>query len=604
MERICNQCNKIKNTTHNCPDCKYTTCRNCLQKYILSKYPIKCLRDECKRVFTKGDLMRMFGQNWFYSTYWRYLESNHVDNVDKVKLDELKKSIEHLHILIERANSNFYRQRQVLYSKIEDLRLTMFAIRNAKPGVEKKQNCLIRNCPKDECLGMIPINKDEKAECTLCGTVLCKECLECVRDEHGETSEQREHSETSKHSEHGEHSEHSEHECDEKILESVKAIFQDTKQCPGCGISIFKIEGCYQMWCTQCHTTFHYRTGEVLNERIHNPHYVEWLNSQKRGRQQPAEEHGLNYTTISSVANEKQDSVNFIQNVLRVYLHIHMVEIPAMNGNINDIRNQEYQKEKRAYYIMKKWNEQFYKDWLYKQDMLSHKYNHLLDIYTQVDNYLETVLTSYINDSKLKFPDISVKLNEINQKALEYSRLYENKFPQFIIENNELHTKTRMEKLRLVHNIVKGDECQVCVNVFNKTIRKKITCQDCQFTMCTQCSLKYLLESINEPCCMNCKKEWNRSDLVKYFGMHMYTHKFKPHKKDVLFEREKIHISDTMELVERLKLIDQIMIERGQLYRELNANETEYKNHRQKLFDEIETTNKKIWEIKQFYLPK
>ena len=145
-------------------------------------------------------------------------------------------------------------------------------------------------------------------------------------------------------------------------------------------------------------------------------------------------------------------------------------------------------------------------------------------------------------------------------------------------------------------------DCQICCNKLTKR-NVLVTCNYCEFSECRECFQHYLLDS-NEPHCMNCKKEWNRSDLVKYFGMHMYTHKFKPHKKDVLFEREKIHISDTMELVERLKLIDQIMIERGQLYRELNANETEYKNHRQKLFDEIETTNKKIWEIKQFYLPK
>ena len=31
------------------------------------------------------------------------------------------------------------------------------------------------------------------------------------------------------------------------------------------------------MWCTKCHTTFHYQTLEILKESIHNPHYIEYM---------------------------------------------------------------------------------------------------------------------------------------------------------------------------------------------------------------------------------------------------------------------------------------------------------------------------------------
>ena len=576
-ESICTTCNRTKNVIYTCKDCRHKTCRNCVQKHVLSTYPATCLnKDVCKHIFTKHELVKLFGQNWVYGTYWRCIESNHINEQDKEHFVRLKEFIQNLQTSIEQINSKYYRQRQVFLNKLEDIRQAIHQIRTAKPNVAKKQNCLIRNCPKPDCLGMIPINKEEKAECGSCFTVLCKECLEiCDGDEHV---------------------------CDKEILESVKTIFQDTKQCPGCGISIFKIEGCYQMWCTQCHTTFHYRTGEVLNERIHNPHYVEWLNSQKRVRQ-PLEEHGLNYTTIRNVAMDKKDNSLFVQDVLRVYLHINMVEIPSITRNINDIHNEEFKKDKRAMYIMKKWHEQYYKDWLYKQDTLCHKFNHLLVINTKVRDLLENVLTEYINGTNI-FPNIQPSLDEINNESIEYSKLYENKFPQYIIENNQLHIKTKMEKLRLVPVITKGDECQVCVNVFNKTIRKKVTCQDCEFTMCTQCCSKYLLDSINEPCCMNCKKEWNRTDLVKYFGMYMYTHKFRPHKREILFEREKIHIPDTMELVERLRLIDQIIIERSTVYRELHEYEKTHVKDRQDLYDELEKTNGKIWRLKERYLDK
>jgi len=103
---------------------------------------------------------------------------------------------------------------------------------------------------------------------------------------------------------------------------------------------------------------------------------------------------------------------------------------------------------------------------------------------------------------------------------------------------------------------------------------------------------------------MNCKKEWNRTDLIKYFGMHMYTHKFKPHKREILFEREKIHIPDTMELVERLRLIDQISIERSIVYKNLHEFEKVHLTERQNMYNELEKTNGKIWRLKENYLDK
>ena len=46
---------------------------------------------------------------------------------------------------------------------------------------------------------------------------------------------------------------------------------------PASGEMIFKIDGCDQMYCTQCHTAFSWRTGRVESGTVHNPHYFEWL---------------------------------------------------------------------------------------------------------------------------------------------------------------------------------------------------------------------------------------------------------------------------------------------------------------------------------------
>ena len=70
----------------------------------------------------------------------------------------------------------------------------------------------------------------------------------------------------------------------------------------------------------------------------------------------------------------------------------------------------------------------------------------------------------------------------------------------------------------------------------------------------------------------------------------------------ILFEREKIHIPDTMELVERLRLIDQISIERSIVYKDLHAYEKQHLTERQNMYNELESTNGKIWKLKESYL--
>ena len=66
------------------------------------------------------------------------------------------------------------------------------------------------------------------------------------------------------------------HECKPENIASDELIRKETKPCPACGVRIHKLEGCDQMWCTECHVAFSWRTGKRTNANIHNPHYLEW----------------------------------------------------------------------------------------------------------------------------------------------------------------------------------------------------------------------------------------------------------------------------------------------------------------------------------------
>lgn len=100
-------------------------------------------------------------------------------------------------------------------------------------------------CPSGICLGKLKDNGD----CGLCGKHYCLECMQ-------ETLS-------------------IEHTCKKEDKETIRELYKTTRPCPKCHVRISKIEGCDQMWCVQCHTTFSWKTGAISHGVVHNPHYYE-----------------------------------------------------------------------------------------------------------------------------------------------------------------------------------------------------------------------------------------------------------------------------------------------------------------------------------------
>jgi hypothetical protein len=117
-------------------------------------------------------------------------------------------------------------------------------IQNLEHCTEKKT--YIKKCFTNNCNGYI----NNKGHCHLCNLIICMNCFEKKEDK--------------------------DHECIPENVESVAQIKKETKSCPKCSVPIFKIDGCRQMWCTMCHTAFDWKTGLIINQRIHNPHFYEW----------------------------------------------------------------------------------------------------------------------------------------------------------------------------------------------------------------------------------------------------------------------------------------------------------------------------------------
>ncbi len=129
-----------------------------------------------------------------------------------------------------------------------------------------KQQAL-RGCPAEGCRGFLSVG----GICGLCDAKICLSCHEIVGKK-GEAVETVGAPEALTFEIAGRR-----HICNKDSVETAKLLAKETRSCPSCKACIYKTDGCDQMWCTQCKTTFSWRTGKVETGRVHNPHYYEWL---------------------------------------------------------------------------------------------------------------------------------------------------------------------------------------------------------------------------------------------------------------------------------------------------------------------------------------
>ena len=142
----------------------------------------------------------------------------------------------------------------------------------------------IKACPKNNCNGFLKTNETETEgplSCSLCHINICSKCDVIKTD--------------------------NTHICSPDDIQTVERIQKETKKCPKCLTNIFKISGCYQMWCTVCHTAFDWTNGKQMSvtNAFHNPHLSEW----KRN----INSHQINNECVT---------MSYINNILRHFMHI------------------------------------------------------------------------------------------------------------------------------------------------------------------------------------------------------------------------------------------------------------------------------------------
>jgi hypothetical protein len=250
---------------------------------------------------------------------------------------------------------------------------------------EKKEHVVEfhKPCPASECRGFL----STQYKCGLCSIWVCPDCYEIK----GDIKE-------------------AEHICKPENVESVKLKKKQCKNCPECGAEIYKEIGCDQMWCTQCETTFDWKTGaKLVNVKIHNPHYYEYLRrtqgSVPRDRDDRPEgvaacyNHHEVFLSIVRIGNRYTDNKikslinNSFIEVNRVITHISDVEVTRHNMTMNDTTNEDIDIQ----YLRKEIDEKSWKQMLQNREKQRLKKQEILQILQMVVQAGQDILLGFVN---------------------------------------------------------------------------------------------------------------------------------------------------------------------------------------------------------------
>ena len=84
-----------------------------------------------------------------------------------------------------------------------------------------------------------------------------------------------------------------------------------------------------------------------------------------------------------------------------------------------------------------------------------------------------------------------------------------------------------------------SDICGVCITNYKGSRIVKVTCQYCPFHACKGCQQNYLLQTYEDPHCMECKQLWSSDFLATSFPLLFRNGPLRKHRRQVLYEREK-----------------------------------------------------------------
>lgn len=278
--KVCNVCYDTYTTTLRkcvtCPYCSYKACMVCSKRYLIEGLlDAHCM--SCRRGWNDEFLDLHFTKTFRTGEYRRHREKVLVDREISIlpsrqvrveamykhrEFEEKKKGLTKEFVELDLKRRELLERNAVFHAGSERYKAISegreppaWSLRNGEKPTQEKSKFIMK-CPDGECRGFL----SSSYKCGTCQMWACNECL-VIKGEDKDAP----------------------HTCDPGTKETVALIVKESRGCPKCGERISKIDGCDQMWCTECKTAFSWITGNVVTGVVHNPHYYEYLRKMGNG---------------------------------------------------------------------------------------------------------------------------------------------------------------------------------------------------------------------------------------------------------------------------------------------------------------------------------
>lgn len=246
-----------------CPYCLKTACINCIKHYAFDIKGTEKRCMFCSRIFTRAILVKILDIAYIEGKTYKGHIKELLFQEEKTLIPQTLPIIEQrkfIHDLektikkLEEERLNKIRKNEIEHDTLDDFkvrgnihahRLYLNSMRTKKIDIKKYKYKY--PCANNQCNGFV----NENWKCDLCEKTTCKHCL-VIKEE--------------------------EHICKEDDIATATLIKSNSKPCPKCNISIIKSDGCDQMWCVNCHTTFDWKTLRIKTGGVvHNPEYFRYM---------------------------------------------------------------------------------------------------------------------------------------------------------------------------------------------------------------------------------------------------------------------------------------------------------------------------------------
>ena len=281
-------------------------------------------------------------------------------------------------------------------------------LRGGSAPEEKKQH-FHRACPAENCKGFL----STAHKCGLCKIWACPKCFEIIG-----------------------YNKNDPHTCTEENLKTAEMLRKETKNCPGCAAAIYKISGCDQMFCTQCKIAFSWKTGEIENGVIHNPHFYEWQRQAGQAIRNPQEIPcgGIpDYWTFANRIRNAQRNGRVVKGNQDWAMKFHREANHWQHWEIRrlriDCRDLENNLEFRVDFMMNKISEHELKSSLLKREKSRNKKLRLLHIYELMNTvFTESLIDIYNQTNDEVIENNKTRINQLinysNSEMAKVSYIY------------------------------------------------------------------------------------------------------------------------------------------------------------------------------------